>query len=267
MAEEEFADEEFADDEFDDDDDAIGARCPDCNEIFGHEVLRERPTGTGSDFLVRCMECSKVHTLQLRPPKPVIISFMLSEGSETFIANIEMDADEFLVLGDQFEHSDATWEINRLEDDEGNSRKRILAERCLRANAMRSDMIRVRLTMTTGEYSESSHVVVERDTIFHGGKLFDHEGIEWRIRAIHTGSGRTLYGRVVAQDIKRVYLHEKPQPQEYQEPRSERDRRQAWKEGRLGYNPNPIRPETIKKDRKNTGHTPGDTRRLKKKRD
>ena len=257
MTEEEFAD---------DDDGTIGSRCPDCNEIFGHEVLRERPAGEGSDFLLRCMECGKVHTLQLRPPKAVTISFMLSEGSDTNIANIEIDADEYLVLGDQFEHGDATWEINRLEDKESNSRKRIRAEHCLRANALRSDMIRVRLTKTTGEYSESSHVVVERDTIFHGGKLFVHEGVEWRIRAIHTGSGRTLYGRVVAQDIKRVYLHEKPQPQEYQEPRSERERRQAWKEGRLGYNPDPIRSEIIKKDRKNTGHTTGETRRLKKKR-
>ena len=256
----------MSEEEFADDDDGIGARCPDCNEIFGHEVLRERPAGEGSDFLLKCMECGKVHTLQLRPPKAVTIPFMLSEGPETNIANIELDADEFLVIGDQFVHGDATWEINRLEDEESNSRKRLLAERCTRANAMRSDMIRVRLTKTTGEYSESSHVVVERDTIFHGGKLFEHEGVEWRIRAIHTGAGRTLYGRVVAQDIKRVYLHEKAPPKEYQEPRNERERRQAWKEGRLGYNPNPIRPETVKKDRKNVGHTFGETRRLKKKR-
>jgi len=75
----------------------------------------------------------------------------------------------------------------------------------------------------------------------------DHNGETWRIRAIHTGTGRTLRGTVQAPDIKRMYLHEPPRP-EYFAPRTPRERRQAWKEGKLGHNPNPIRPkEEIKK--------------------
>ena len=249
-----------------DEDEGVGALCPDCDYVVSHEVLRERPAGEGSDFLLRCMECSKVHTLQLRPPRSMTIPFMLSQGPLTEVAHIEIDADELLRIGDHFEHNEATWEINRLEDLEGNSKKRLIAENCVRANALRSDLIRVRLTMTRGGFSSSGHVIVERDTIFKGGSLFEHEDEEWRIRAIHTGSGRTMHGKVVAQDIKRVYLHEKPPPEEFTAPRTERERRQAWKEGRLGSNPNPTLPDSKKKDRKNVGRTFGETRRLKRKR-
>ena len=45
-----------------------------------------------------------------------------------------------------------------------------------------------------------------------------------------------------------MYLHEPPK-QEYFEPKTPRERRQAWKEGRLGYNPNPEVPKEITKKR------------------
>ena len=51
-----------------------------------------------------------------------------------------------------------------------------------------------------------------------------------------------MKGTIEAQDIKRMYLHEPPK-QEHFEPKTPRERRQAWKEGRLGYNPNPEVPK------------------------
>jgi hypothetical protein len=89
----------------------------------------------------------------------------------------------------------------------------------------------------------------------------EHEGETWRIRAIHTGSGRTLRGTVHAPDIKRMYLHEPPKP-EYFAPRTPRERRQAWKEGKLGHNPDPIRP----KDEIKSGVTPSFKRKKKPRR-
>ena len=56
---------------------------------------------------------------------------------------------------------------------------------------------------------------------------------------------RAMTGRVPAHDIKRIYLHE-PQRIEENIPRTPRERRQAWKEGRLGDNPNPIVPDAEK---------------------
>jgi len=112
---------------------------------------------------------------------------------------------------------------------------------------LRTDMVRVKLTLTRGEESTADVIVVPQDTTFTGSHHMEHNGETWRIRAIHTGTGRTMRGTVEAPDIKRMYLHEPPNPEHFT-PRTPRERRQAWKEGRLGFNPNPERPkEHIKK--------------------
>ena len=89
--------------------------------------------------------------------------------------------------------------------------------------------------------------------------MIDYAEEVWRIRAIHTGTGRTLKGTVEAQDIKRIYLHEPPNLEHF-EPKTPRERRQAWKEGRLGYNPNPELPKEVTKKRV----TPSNKRKKKK---
>ena len=54
--------------------------CPSCGEFCGHEVLKEKKAGEGTDYLLKCEECGHVHTVQIRPPRPIVIPFILSEG-------------------------------------------------------------------------------------------------------------------------------------------------------------------------------------------
>ena len=199
----------------------------------------------------------------MRPPRGINVPFLLSEGSQTVVVNIEIDDDEILVLGDIFEYAEASWEINRIENKESNPVKKLVALEVGRVNAVRSDVVMVRLTLTRGEFSDSDAIFVERETIFRAGSIMDHGGEKWKIRAIHTGNGRTMTGRVVAHDIKRIYLHEPPRPEDEFIPRTPRERRQAWKEGKLGDNPNPILPDA-EKSGKPKQQRPG--RRRKKKR-
>ena len=39
--------------------------CPACDELTGHEILREKSVGTGADFMVRCNDCQ--HTVDMLP--------------------------------------------------------------------------------------------------------------------------------------------------------------------------------------------------------
>ena len=211
--------------------------CPSCGAFSAHEILKEKQAGEGTDYLLKCSECNHVHTLQIRPPKPVAIPFLLSEGANTVLANIEIDDDEMLTVGDIFEYADASWEINRLETKTANSRKKLVASKVGRANAVRSDVVMVRLTLTSGEYSDSDAIFVERERIFKAGSILQHNGQKWKIRAIHTGAGRTMHGSVVAHDIKRIYLHEPPRPEE-NVARTPRERRQKLgKRVNLGLTP------------------------------
>ena len=260
------------DDEFEDDTEEYDVEelvenvtdCPGCRQPCGHEILREKKAGTGTDYLLKCEECSHIHTVQMRPPKEVIVPFLLSEGSETVVIKIDVDDDEVLRIGDIFEYAEASWEINRIENKHNISVKKLIASEVGRANAVRSDIVMVRLTLTKGEFSDSDSIFVERDKIFRAGTVMEHDGARWRIRAIHTGTGRTMTGRVVAHDIKRIYLHEPPKPEENDIPRTPRERRQAWKEGRLGDNPNPVIPDAEKSGKPKQQRS---GRRQKKRRD
>ena len=217
-------------------------QCPACNDMTGHQVLREESVGTGADFMVRCDECQHVHTVEFRPPPPTNLPFILSDGPQSERVVLVVDADEEFVRGDVFEEDEKLWRIHQIELRDGRFTKADFATNIARVTAIRTDMVRVKMTLTRGEDSTSDVLVVSQDKTFTASHLIEHKGETWRIRAIHTGTGLTLRGTVEAPDIKRMYLHEPPNPEHFT-PRTPRERRQAWKEGRLGHNPNPERPK------------------------
>ena len=233
--------------------------CPTCEDLTGHLILNEKPKGNGADYLLKCEECSKVHTVHILPPPVLKIPFVLTEGPSSMTKHIEIDADEILELEDVFQDDDKLWSINQIERKDGRLLKYCEASEIARATALRCDMVRVKLTMTRGEDSSADVLIVPAETKYTAGHLIDLDDETWRIRAIHTGRGRTLRGTVDAPDIKRMYLHEPPNP-EYFAPRTPRERRQAWKEGKLGFNPNPILPKEIVKK----GVTPSNKRKKKR---
>ena len=68
-----------------DDDNIIAdvTECPTCLTMTEHEILKRVSRGKGEDLLVRCIDCSEVHLLKLRPSSSVSIKTTLSEGSES----------------------------------------------------------------------------------------------------------------------------------------------------------------------------------------
>ena len=250
--------DDLVDDDFDEVIENV-TMCSECDDYMEHEILKERKIGTGRDLLLKCKTCSAITNLQIREPKSVSVPFILTDGPNSVRVELEIDEDEEFIIGDVFEEGEMLWSINQIIDQEGRKKKNIIAPNASVISALRTDMVRVKVTATRGEYSDSSSMVVEYGTKFTADTKIDYEGEIWRIRAIHTGAGRTLRGTVEAQDIKRIYLHEPPNPQHF-EPKTPRERRQAWKEGRLGYNPNPEVPKEITKKRV----TPSNKRKKKR---
>jgi uncharacterized Zn finger protein len=226
--------------------------CPSCSEFEGHDILASKPKGTGHDHRVRCQGCSNVYTVHLRPPRAVEIPFMLTDGPDSQMVSLELDADEVLDIDDVFEDGGMLWRVTHLEDPHGHSITSGEAENIRRVVALREDLIRVRVTLTIGERSRPDHMICSPDTHYSAGTMIEHGGRTWVLRAIHTGRGRTLRGTVQANRIVRMYLHQPPAP-EPTGPMSGRERRQAWKEGRLGFNPNPIEPRANEDQRKRSG--------------
>jgi len=234
----------------DDDEEVIEnvTMCEKCDDYTEYEVLKEKKVGTGSDLLVKCSDCGNITNIQLREPVSIKIPFILTDGPQSSRVELEIDEDEMFQLGDVFEDNEMLWSINQILTKAGKKLSFCVATDASIISALRTDMVRIKITSTRGEYSDSSSMLVDYGTKFTAGTKIDYADEVWRIRAIHTGTGRTLKGTVEAQDIKRIYLHEPPNPQHF-EPKTPRERRQAWKEGRLGHNPNPEVPKEITKKR------------------
>ena len=101
-----------------------------------------------------------------------------------------------LKFDNNFQEEDKLWSINQIEHKDGRLLKYCLASDIARASALRCDMVRVKLTMTRGEDSTADVLVVPAETTYTAGHLIELDDQTWRIRAIHTGRGRTLRGTV-----------------------------------------------------------------------
>lgn len=248
--------EDDYDDSFEKDESVMenAIECPQCDDVTGHEILRKKEIGRGADFLLRCDECSTVHTVQFRPKPVRPIPFRFTEGPTSVVNNLEIGGDEWIAVHDIFEHEEKHWRITRVELRDESTVDATYAHEVARVTALRADIIRVKITMTIGEESYPDVIEVEPDKIFSCGSIYVHKNRRWRIRAIHTGEGRILNGKKIAADVKRIYMHEPPQEVIEYQPKGERERRQAWKEGKLGFNPNPEKPQRDKFNRKPRGH-------------
>jgi len=196
-------------------------RCPSCNTRQAHEILKEKAlkNDAGIDYLLRCEGCGNVHTVIFRNAKPVTIRFTLSDGPDSFPYELEVDDDEVFVLDDEFEAIDLLWRITRLETD-GDAKPRALeARKVRRVWASRIDLARIKRTFSDGEISFSDSIEVEPEKVFSCGTIVKHRGETWRIRALHSGTARTLTGKMEARNIKRIFLHRPPSREEIAEKR------------------------------------------------
>ena len=181
--------------------------CPDCTKMTEHEILKRNIRGDGEDLLVRCMICSNVHNLQLRPPKSVFIKTTLSDRMDSIMQLIESDEDEEINTDDYFQHEEQTYRITRIEDKTSRESSSLNANEISAMWAVRVDRTIVPITMTEGEISVPSSIECDPDRIFSCGAIMKMNGRRWRIRALNTGKGRTLNGKRIASEIRRIYLH------------------------------------------------------------
>tara|TARA_B110000881_G_C18552163_1_gene504707 strand:- start:181 stop:780 length:600 start_codon:yes stop_codon:yes gene_type:complete len=192
---------------YDEDDVSDVANCPQCLEMTEHDIMKRSKKGKGEDILARCLECNDVHLIELRPPKPLYLNTTFSEGRISKSDRVEVDRDEIISVGDIFFHDGADWEITRIDDKISKPAKKMIASEIYAMWAIRTDKKVIKITMTEDDISIASTIECSPDKIFSCGTIMEIEGRRWRIRAIHTGKGRTLRGKREASEIKRIYLH------------------------------------------------------------
>ena len=183
------------------------AKCPQCPSVTEHGILKRTKKGKGEDILAKCYECGIVHLIELRPPKPVFVNTTFSEGKKSYSGMIEVDNDEIISIGDIFQHNESDWTVTRIDNKISKPFEKLIASEIYAMWAIRIDKKIIKITMTDGENSTPYSLECSPDKIFSCGTIIEIEGHKWRIRAIHTGKGRTLRGKREAAEIKRMYLH------------------------------------------------------------
>ena len=183
------------------------SECSNCEDFTEHRILRRFNKGEGEDLLIQCVGCNEVQTLHLRPGKAINITSILSDGAESQTQSIESDDDELISVGDVFEHNGILYRVTRIDDSDTRPKKTMVAREISTLWAVRCDKCIVRLTMTDGEESHSRTIECPPDEVFSCGSIMEIEGVRWRIRALHTGKGRTLRGKRTAIDLRRIYHH------------------------------------------------------------
>ncbi|MDP6907203.1 MAG: HVO_0476 family zinc finger protein [Candidatus Thalassarchaeaceae archaeon] len=211
----------MADDEIADDIEEIEnvTRCPGCNTRQAHDILKEKELkdGTGVDYLLRCSGCGNVHTMVFRSPKAIIVKFTLSDGPSSKHYQMEIDEDEVFTIGDEFDAENMLWRITRLEIDGDDRPTETEAKEVKMVWAMRIDLARIKRTFSDGGKSFADVIEVDPDRVFTCGTVVKHRGTVWKIRALHSGVGRILNGKMTARDIRRIFLHRPPTPEEIED--------------------------------------------------
>ena len=212
------------------------------------DILREKKVGNGADFMVRCMSCQHVHTIEFRPPPARHIPFILTEGPNSERVVLVVDADEEFVVRDVFEEDEENFgRFTKLK-----RRRRYVssetATNIARITALRTDMVRVKLTLTRGEDSTADVIVVSQETTFTGSTF---DGAQWRNMANsghpHGSRANTPKARSRPPTSSVCICTNRPIPNTSPLVPLVNDVKR-WKEGRLGFNPNPERPkEHVKK--------------------
>ena len=189
------------------DEDVVFAQCPSCLGETEHKIIKKTNKGKGEDFLVRCIICEGIHKIMLRPPNLVLVKTTLSDGNNSQRTDLDVDEDEVISVGDVFEHLDATWRVTRIDNSKSQPEQSLFSTDIYSMWATRTDKVVIAITLTDGEISESIKMDCEPERKFSCGTIIVIDDKRWRIRAIHTGKGRTLTGSRFAREIRRIYVH------------------------------------------------------------
>ncbi|MFC6769746.1 HVO_0476 family zinc finger protein [Natrinema soli] len=203
--------------------DRVPTPCPSCSPDLEtvHEVLTEG----GGQLTVRCSECSHVHKIRPATETEVTLDVVVSQGGESFTANVTTPEDERIEVGDEFIlETDEVLSTVRVTSVELDGQKRVEAapaEEIETVWTREVDNVAVNVTIHPQDGSrDDSHSItvhVPGDYEFEVGAVESFGDDEFEIDAFVVRGDAEGYRRDrfeeggdtgFAKDIKRVYAYD-----------------------------------------------------------
>ncbi|WP_226005063.1 HVO_0476 family zinc finger protein [Natrinema salinisoli] len=197
--------------------------CPSCSPDL--ETVHEVLTDGGGTLTVRCSECSHVHKIQPDREREVTLDVVVSQGGESFTANVTTPEDETIEVGDEFiletEEVLSTVRVTSVELDGQKRVEEAPADEIETVWTREVDNVGVNVTVHpqdgSRDDSRSITVHVPGDYEFEVGAVESFGDDEFEIDAFVVRKDADGYRRdrfeeagdtAFAKDIKRVYAYD-----------------------------------------------------------
>lgn len=194
--------------------------CPSCSPDL--ETVHEVLSPGGGSLTVRCSECGHVHKVRPEREREVTLDVVVSQGGESFTANVTTPEDETLEAGDEFlletEEVLSTVRVTSIEVGEERREDRARADEVETVWTREVDNVSVNVTVHpedgARDDSRSTTIHVPGDYELEVGATEEFGDDEFTIDAIVVRGDASGYNRdryeeegdmVFAKDAKRVY--------------------------------------------------------------
>ena len=203
--------------------DRLATPCPACSPDL--ETVHEVLSPGGGALTVRCGECGHVHKVQPEPEREVTLDVVVSQGGESFTANVTTPAEETVAVGDEFllETEDvlATVRVTSVEVGEQRRVEEAPVEDVEAVWTREIDNVAVNVTIHpkdgSRDDSRSVTMYVPGDYELEVGAVEELDDEKFEIDAVVVRGDATGYNRdryelegdaVFAKDAKRVYSYD-----------------------------------------------------------
>ena len=196
--------EEF-DEEFENDDYII-LDCPVCGEETDFEILKNPP-----EAVVQCVECGHTMRITLKEPKTCMVKAIISHGSESIPAKIELIEGEMIRVGDFLvaEAGEETYNVEVLSIEENNARReKMPAEKINTLWTRLVDLVIISASVNKGARTVPLYEQVDGETEYMVDTITTIAGKQFRIVRIKLRKGNMLMRKgktAKAYEIKRIY--------------------------------------------------------------
>jgi uncharacterized Zn finger protein len=186
--------------------DEIYFDCPDCADITVHDVLKGKMGKSSMDATIRCQDCGLVRTTTVQFPRQMDVKVVISDGALSSAANITLEDDDLLKVGDEFHMDDGSLvRISALELSGGRRVKTARATEIVTIWAIGFDTIDVKVSINDDRRTYSKAVPSSPDDEFTVGNILSFDDMDCLIHSIKVQGRMVRGGSVEARDVIRVY--------------------------------------------------------------
>ncbi len=196
--------EEF-DEEFENEDYII-LDCPVCGEETDFAILKNPP-----EAVVQCVECGHTMRITLKETKSCMVKAIISHGSESIPAKIELIEGEMVRVGDFLvaEAGEETYNVEVLSIEENNARRdKMPAEKINTLWTRLVDLVIISASVNKGARTVPLYEQVDGETKYMVDSIATIAGKQFRVVRIKLRKGNMLMRKgktAKAYEIKRIY--------------------------------------------------------------